>query len=387
MRPLARTSVLTHTREVTRAHVDDFNLVAGGLLEDLAAIQSNRQKAFGYGRAAAAILALDRQFPTLVTASGAFPRVAGIGPSSTRVLFEVLDGGSSPTVDAAIDAAGARADIAHRRTLRRGFLSRARVQHVLGDPSLGGPTRADYGGDFQMHTEWSDGKASAQEMADACRARGYRFAALSDHSFGLKIARGMSMSDALKQRKAVDAVNAASADGFRLLQGIEANIGPDGTLDLGAAEAARFDLVLAAPHSQLRRRDDQTARMIAAVRLPHVHVLAHPRGRVSGVRAGVVADWDAVFAAAADARVAVELDGDPARQDLDAELARHALDAGCLFAADSDAHTPGQLAYADVALAHARLAGIPPTRIVNCWPLDALLEWARGPRGRRATRR
>lgn len=366
---------------------DDFNYVASSVLEDLAAAQSHRQKAFGYGRAAAAIRALDRQFPELVADDGRFAPIAGIGPSSTRVLFEVLAHGAAPTVEAAIDAAGAREEIDRRRALRHGFLSRARVQQVLRDATLGGPRLEDYGGDFQMHTEWSDGKATAQDMADACRARGYRFAALSDHSHGLKIARGMSMEAARAQRLAVDAVNASTGDGFRLLQGIEANILADGSLDLAADDAASFDLVLAAPHSQLRRREDQTARMLTAVTTPHVRILAHPRGRISGGRAGVEADWDAVFDAAAAADVAIELDGDPARQDLDAALATRALEAGCLFAIDSDAHTPGQLAYAEFALAHARLAGIPPARIVNCWSLDALLAWTHGSRSRPHRRR
>ena len=94
-----------------------------------------------------------------------------------------------------------------------------------------------------------------------------------------------------------------------------------GALDLSADEAATFDLVLAAPHSRLRKDDDQTDRMLAAIAHPAVHILAHPRGRISGSRAGVVADWDAVFAAAARRGVAVEIDGDPARQDLDYTLA------------------------------------------------------------------
>jgi histidinol phosphatase-like PHP family hydrolase len=104
-------------------------------------------------------------------------------------------------------------------------------------------------------------------------------------------------------------------------------------------------------------------------------VLAHPRGRITGSRAGVVADWDAVFAAAVEQGVAVEIDGDPSRQDLDFSLAARALEAGCLFALDSDAHTTSQLAYADTAIAHARLAGIPPDRIINCWPTERLLAW------------
>jgi putative hydrolase len=96
---------------------------------------------------------------------------------------------------------------------------------------------------------------------------------------------------------------------------------------------------------------------------------------MAGTRAGVVADWDEVFARAAAAKVAVEIDGDPARQDLDYELATRALRAGCLFALDSDAHSPRELAYAETALAHARLANIPRNRIVNCWNLGRFRQW------------
>ena len=142
---------------------------------------------------------------------------------------------------------------------------------------------------------------------------------------------------------------------------------------------ASCQVVLAAPHSRLRRAEDQTARMLAAVAHPAVRILAHPRGRIIGSRAGVVADWDVVFASAAERGVAIEIDGDPSRQDLDHALAAEALAAGCLFALDSDAHTTDQLVYAETALAHARLAAIPPDRIVNCWPLDRLREWLAAP--------
>ena len=108
-----------------------------------------------------------------------------------------------------------------------------------------------------------------------------------------------------------------------------------------------------------------------------VHVLGHPRGRIYGSRPGITADWRAVFEAAARENVAVEIDGDPFRQDLDYELARAAADAGCVFALDSDAHATDQWHYTENAIAHARLAGIPAERVINCWPLDRLLEWAK----------
>jgi histidinol phosphatase-like PHP family hydrolase len=330
---------------------------------------------FGYKRAAAAILALETPLTDLVAEGGRLPKIAGIGPASTRVIQEVLETGESPTVERAIDLSERRDDIERRRALRRHFLSRAEVLRVLHDPAFGGPSLDEYRGDLQMHSEWSDGASTLEDICDACQTRGYTYAAVTDHSHGLKIAGGMSMTEAADQRRAIDHINATLGQRFRLLQGIEANIDADGGLDLNADEARLFDIVLAAPHSRLRRAEDQTERLVTALENRAVRILAHPRGRITGSRAGVVADWDVVFAAGARTGVAIEIDGDPARQDLDYTLARTALEAGCLFALDSDAHTTGQLAYAETALAHARLAGIPADRIVNCWTLDRLLAW------------
>jgi histidinol phosphatase-like PHP family hydrolase len=357
----------------------DINAVVGGYLRDLAFAQSSQPKMFGYKRAAAAILALDEPLTDVIASDGTLPRIAGIGPASARVIREILDTGESSTVERAIERSERRADIERRRQLRCHFLSRAAVRRVLADRALGGPAPGDYRGDLQMHSEWSDGAPTVQDIADACLARGYQYAAVTDHSYGLKIAGGMTMAEADAQRRAIDQVNARRGGLFRLLQGVEANIDATGGLDLRQEEAATFDLVLAAPHSRLRREDDQTDRMLAAITHPSVRILAHPRGRISGSRAGIVAHWDAVFAAAARRGIALELDGDPARQDLDFTLARQALDAGCLFAVDSDAHTTAQLSYAQTGLAHARLAGIPADRIVNCWPLERLLAWLSAP--------
>jgi histidinol phosphatase-like PHP family hydrolase len=366
MTPAARTSA-------------DVNSVIGGFLRDLAFAQSSQQKMFGYKRAAAAILALDVPLSELIGTSGALPRISGIGPGSTRIIREILETGTSPTVERAIDESGRRADIERRRQLRHHFLSRAEVRRILADPSLAGPSIQQYRGDLQMHSEWSDGYPTVRDIAAACIERGYQYAAVTDHSHGLKIAGGMSMAEAAEQRKAIEDVNAAYGSKFRLLQGIEANIDALGKLDLSDEEAGTFDLVLAAPHSRLRKAEDQTDRMLAAIAHPAVRILAHPRGRITGSRGGVVADWDAVFASAARRGVAIEIDGDPARQDLDHTLATRACDAGCLFALDSDAHTTEQLAYAETAIAHARLAAIPAERIVNCWPLDQFLTWLSEP--------
>jgi histidinol phosphatase-like PHP family hydrolase len=357
----------------------DVNAIIGGYLRDLAFAQASQQKMFGYKRAAAAIYGLDLPLTDMIEPDGSLPRISGIGPGSTRVIREVLDTGESAIVERAVDESDRRTDIERRRRLRQHFLSRAEVRRVLADPALGGPSLHQYRGDLQMHSEWSDGSPSVQEIAEACLQRGYHFAAVTDHSYGLRIAGGMSMVEAAQQRSAIEDVNARHGTQFRLLQGIEANIDAVGQLDLSVEEASTFDVVLAAPHSKLRRSEDQTDRMVTAVAQPAVRILAHPRGRITGSRAGVIANWDAVFAAAAERGVAIEIDGDPARQDLDYALAGRALDAGCLFALDSDAHTTTQLSYAETALAHARLAGISADRIVNCWPLDRLLAWLSNP--------
>ena len=353
----------------------DVNAVVGGLLRDLAFAQTSRQRMFGYQRAAAVVLGLERSLADLVAADRTLPKIPGIGPASTRVILEVLDTGASPTVDEAVRRSDKTADVERRRALRGNFLSRAEVLRILRDSAFEGPGADDYRGDLQMHSEWSDGAATLGEIVEACLKRGYAYAAVTDHSHGLPIAGGMSMARALEQGQAIDRLNHDYRGRFRLIRGIEANIGSDGRLDLSAGEAAHFELVLAAPHSKLRRDDDQTERLVDAIRHPHVHVLAHPRGRISGTRAGIKADWGAVFKAAARERVAVEIDGDPARQDLDFAVAYRALAAGCVFALDSDAHTTSQLRYAETALAHARLAGIPPEHIINCWPIDRLLTW------------
>ena len=357
----------------------DVNAVVGGYLRDLAFAQSSQQKMFGYKRAANAILSLDLPLTDLLGPDGALPRIAGIGPGSTRVIREILETGTSAIVEQAIEQSERRADIQRRRDLRKHFLSRAEVRRILADVSFEGPTVDEYVGDLQMHSEWSDGYPTVDEIAAACIERGYRYAAVTDHSYGLRIAGGMSMAEAAAQRQAIDAVNVRYGSRFRLLQGVEANIDTAGHLDLRDDEAKSFDVVLAAPHSRLRKDEDQTDRMLTALRHPTVRILAHPRGRITGSRAGVIANWDAVFEAAAQRGVAIEIDGDPARQDLDHTLAGRALTFGCVFALDSDAHTTSQLSYAETAVAHARLAGIPSDRIVNCWPLERLQAWLADP--------
>jgi histidinol phosphatase-like PHP family hydrolase len=328
---------------------DDLNGQIAALLRDLAAVQRSERSGWGYKRAANAVLELDRPIETLLQLDGTLEKIRNVGPKSEAVILEVLEHGRSPTVEAAVEKGGKTSDITRRRGLRSNFL--------------------------QLHSTWSDGGQSLDDIAEAALERGYEFCALTDHSYGLPIANGISMARLTKQHRAIDRLNRKHRGRFRLIKGIEANIRKDGSVDMTVAEREHLEFILAAPHSSLRLEVDQTSRMIEAVRTPGIHVLGHPRGRMYGSRAGVQADWDQVFAAAADAGVAVEIDGDPSRQDLDYTLARRALAAGCMFALDSDAHSVEELAAAETAIAHARLAGVPAERIINCWPLPQLLDW------------
>jgi len=232
-----------------------------------------------------------------------------------------------------------------------------------------------------MHSVWSDGVETIGQLAETAMARGWNRIAITDHSKGLPIAGGMSIEAMRRQQHEIDQVNRACEGRLRVLKGVEANILVDGRLDVRGEELAGVEILLAAPHSKLLLLDDQTDRMVTAVRTPGGHILAHPRGRMSDSRPGITADWKRVFEEAAARGVAIEIDGDPARQDLDYQLADCARDAGCLFALDSDAHDSEAFIDTETAIAHARLAGIPASRVINCWDLPRLLAWLedRGP--------
>jgi histidinol phosphatase-like PHP family hydrolase len=355
----------------------DMNGRIAALLRDFAAVQTSKQSMWGYKRAASAILSLEQPIETLLHADGTLEKIPNIGPSSTRIILEILQTGTSPTIESAIADSGQEKDVERRRGLRDHSLSRAQVLSALRNPKLTGPRVEDYRGDLQMHSTWSDGSQTLEDIVETGINLGYAFCAVTDHSYGLKIAGGVSMAELAEQHVQIDAINRQHRGRFRLLKGIEANIRADGSVDMEPHELAQLEIVVAAPHSILRSPEDQTARMVAAVSVPGVHILGHPRGRMIGSRPGVSADWDKVFEAARRSKVAIEIDGDPSRQDLDYDLARRAVAAGCLFALDSDAHSSGELPrYAQTAIAHARLAGVPTERVINCWPLKKLLDWA-----------
>ena len=246
------------------------------------------------------------------------------------------------------------------------------------EPEKVSQLRARLRGDLHAHTDWSDGTTPIAVMAAAARALGHEYQAITDHSPRLRVARGLS---AERLREQIPLVRAESGDGFTLLAGIEVDILEDGALDQEDSLLGELDIVVASVHSKLRMEArPMTARMIAAVSHPRVNVLGHCTGRLvqgeRGTRPESQFDARAVFSACAENGVAVEINSRPERQDPPDELIAIALDAGCLFSIDSDAHAPGQLSLLDHGAARAERAGVPTSRIITTWGLDRLLAWA-----------
>jgi len=232
-------------------------------------------------------------------------------------------------------------------------------------------------GDLHAHSNWSDGQAPIAAMADAARAMGREYVALTDHSPRLRVANGLTAERLAQQ---LEELPRYSGDGFTLLSGIEVDILEDGSLDQTPEMLARLDVVVASAHSKLRMAGgEMTGRMLHAVRNEHADVLGHCTGRLvegsRGTRPPSDFDAERVFAACAERGVAVEINSRPERQDPPDELIAIALDAGCLFAIDSDAHAPGQLSLLDHGAARAERAGVPAERVVTTWPLDRLRSW------------
>ncbi|WP_458041886.1 MULTISPECIES: PHP domain-containing protein [Bacteria] len=240
-----------------------------------------------------------------------------------------------------------------------------------------GELRAALKGDLHAHSDWSDGLASIDLMVRAARDLGHEYLALTDHSPRLRVANGLS-SERLREQLGV--VAGMSGEGFTLLSGIEVDILDDGALDQEPALLDELDIVVASAHSKLRMESSaMTRRLVAAASDPRVDVLGHVTGRLvegaRGTRPPSTFDARAVFEACAESDVAVEINSRPERQDPPDELLALAVEIGCLFSIDSDAHAPGQLSLLDYGAARAETAGVPAERIVTTWPLERLRAW------------
>lgn len=232
-------------------------------------------------------------------------------------------------------------------------------------------------GDLHSHSEWSDGTTSIAQMAAAARGLGHEYLALTDHSPRLRVANGLSPE---RLRAQLEEIPAYSDDGFTLLSGIEVDILDGGELDQEPELLQALDVVVASAHSKLRMEAaPMTRRLVTAVSSGQVDVLGHVTGRLitgsRGTRPPSTFDAGAVFDACAAHRVAVEINSRPEREDPPDDLIALALERGCLFSIDSDAHAPGQLGLIDEGAARAERLGVPVERIVTTWPLARLREW------------
>ena len=309
--------------------------------------RSSRYKSKAFRAAADAIAGLTEEE---LQDAASLRRRKGIGDSTFAVIQQALSG----------EVPGYLVDLRERAGVQRASTLRPLLR-----------------GDLHSHSDWSDGLTSIELMVAAARALGHEYLALTDHSPRLRVANGLSPE---RLREQLEIVAGMGGDGFTLLSGIEVDILEDGGLDQEPELLDRLDIVVASAHSKLRmERGPMTRRLVAAARSPHVDVLGHVTGRLvegsRGTRPPSTFDARAVFEACAEHGVAVEINSRPERQDPPDELMTLALEIGCLFSIDSDAHAPGQLSLLDYGAERAERLGVPAERIVTTWPLDRLRDW------------
>jgi putative hydrolase len=348
-----------------RDPVEDLRRIAFLLERTLES--SYRVKAFR--TAAAALAALPAPDVALLASTGGLRGIKGIGDRTAAVVEQSVAGEEPEYLTTLEESAG-------------GPLA-----------SGGEDLRAALRGDLHLHSDWSDGGSPIDEMARTAAELGHEYAALTDHSPRLTVARGLTPARLRRQLDVVREARPALAP-FRLLTGIEVDVLTDGGLDQEPGLLGELDVIVASVHSELRMpADAMTRRMLAAIDNPHTDVLGHCTGRYvvdreflagrSGqTRSGKARppsqfDAERVFAACAERGVAVEVNSRPERLDPPLRLLRLAVDAGCLFAIDTDAHAPGQLDWQPLGCRRAAECGVPADRVVNTWPLEDLLAWTR----------
>lgn len=237
------------------------------------------------------------------------------------------------------------------------------------------------GGDFHVHTTVSgDGRSPLEEMVAAARARGYRALAITDHAEGTL--SGVGRDVLLEQRSRLRALQAELGDSFKLLHGVELNIGPSGELDYDLEFRRSFDWCLASVHDHFDLdRAAQTRRIVTAMQDPTVRMIGHPSARMIGGRPPIELDYDALFAAAEATGTALEINGGLPRLDLSVEALRRGRDRQKVtFVLTSDAHQAAELERVRYAALNAERAWVEPNRVMNTWEGDRLIAWATGPK-------
>jgi DNA polymerase (family 10) len=233
-------------------------------------------------------------------------------------------------------------------------------------------TVADIRGDLHVHSDWTDGTATIEEMAAAARACGYAYMALTDHSRRQTMSHGLDPARVARQAREIDRINAKLED-FTILKGIEVDILKDGALDLPDSTLAKLDVVIASVHSFFDlTREEQTERVIRAMRNPYVTILGHPTGRLIGEREPYDIDMDRVLAAAADLGCCVEINAEPDRLDLNDLHAHAAKSKGVMLAVSTDAHSVHAFKYVRFGVDQARRGWLTAADVINTRPLAEL---------------
>jgi DNA polymerase (family 10) len=237
--------------------------------------------------------------------------------------------------------------------------------------------RSDLRGDLQMHTTNSDGHQSLAEMAEAARAIGMHYILITDHSHSMGIAGGQTIEELRSQRDEIEALN-ARYDDLHILAGSEVEVRADGTLDYPDDVLAELDVVVASLHTGLRSgRDRTTERMLAAIRNPHIDIIAHPTGRLIGRREGADLDMEAVLQAAAEMDTAIEINAHPDRLDLPDRHVKRAVELGVKLAISSDAHDARDFDFLFFGVSVARRGWATAENVINTWGVERLASWAR----------
>ncbi|WP_333787478.1 DNA polymerase/3'-5' exonuclease PolX [Methanomethylovorans sp.] len=230
----------------------------------------------------------------------------------------------------------------------------------------------DIKGDLHVHSNWSDGKNTMEEMALAARALGYEYIAVTDHSGSSKIANGLSEKRLLEHIKEVEELN-ESIEGIRVLSGTECDILPNGTLDYSDDLLEQLDIVVVAVHGAVEQDSNtMTKRIVAALENEHVHILAHPTGRKFGKRLPFEMDMEKIMDTALEFGKVLEINSSPQRLDLNDNYAMMAMDMGIKLAINTDAHSPDQFANIRYGVGTARRAWVKPADVVNTLDLKEL---------------
>jgi DNA polymerase (family X) len=233
---------------------------------------------------------------------------------------------------------------------------------------------ADLKGDLHMHSTWSDGKSTLEEMVAACAARGYAYMAVSDHSKALAMVQGLDAVRLREQWREIEAIRARHPE-ILILKGMEIDILADGTLDLEDEMLAGLDLVVVSVHSRFElSEEEQTARVLKALRHPRVQVFAHPTARLIQRRKPIALDMDTVIAEAVKLGVALELNSNPHRLDLKDSHLRLARERGAKIVIDTDAHRTTELDLMQRGVEQARRAGLEPRHVLNTLPREEFLK-------------